>query len=91
MSITVRIPTVLRKFTGDAECVETEGHDVAEAIENLEAGCPGIKNRIFDDGGALRRFVNVYLNGEDIRFMSGLKTETPDGCELSIIPSVAGG
>ena len=91
MAVKVRIPTPLRKLTGNEDEVTVDGTSVGEAIENLEKNYPGIKERICEADGNLRRFVNVYLNDEDIRFMKNLETELSDGDELSIIPAIAGG
>ena len=91
MAITVRIPTPLRRLTDGADSVETDSADVQNAIENLEGQFPGIRERLIDDSGELHRFVNIYLNGEDIRFVDGLKTNIKDGDEVSIVPAVAGG
>jgi molybdopterin synthase sulfur carrier subunit len=90
-AVKVRIPTPLRKLTGDQEEVGVKGANIKEVIEDLERNFPGIKERICDDGGALRRFVNLYLNDEDIRFKNNLETALSDGDELSIIPAIAGG
>jgi sulfur-carrier protein len=87
----VKIPTQLRQLTeGEAE-VEATGGTVGELIGDLESRHPGIKERLLDDSGQLRRFVNVYVNDEDVRFEKGLETEIPDGGRISIIPAVAGG
>ena len=91
MAITVRIPTPLRRLTDGADSVETDSTNVEKAIENLEAQYPGIRERVIDDSGELHRFVNIYVNGEDIRFVDGLKTSIKDGDEVSIVPAVAGG
>jgi molybdopterin synthase sulfur carrier subunit len=91
MSVKVRIPTPLRKLTAEAPEVEASGGSVREVIESLEASYPGFKERLFDDSGEIRRFVNVYVGEEDIRFLKGLDTEVSDGAMLSIIPAVAGG
>jgi len=91
MSVTVRIPTPLRKLTGGSDEVSIEGANVGEIIENLEAAHPGLKERLCDDAGEIRRFVNVYVNDEDVRFMGGLGTELKDGDEVSIVPAIAGG
>jgi molybdopterin synthase sulfur carrier subunit len=91
MAIIIRIPTPLRKITGGSDEVTVEGADVSAVLSDLEAKHPGIKERICEDDGTLRRFVNLYLNDEDIRFMDDLKTEVKDGDELSIIPAIAGG
>jgi sulfur-carrier protein len=92
MSVTVRIPTILRTLTnGEAE-VGVDGADtLAAVIDKLEANHPGLRTRVLDDDGKLRRFVNVYVNDDDVRFASGLQTPTPDGSNVSIIPAVAGG
>ncbi|KAA1422914.1 MoaD/ThiS family protein [Mumia zhuanghuii] len=91
MSVSVRIPTILRTYTkGDSE-VTVEGDDVASVIDALEASYPGIKARVVDETGAIRRFVNVYVGTEDIRFAEGLGTTVPTGQQVSIIPAVAGG
>jgi sulfur-carrier protein len=87
----VKIPTQLRQLTdGEAE-VQATGGTVGELIGDLESRHPGIKERLLDDSGQLRRFVNVYVNDEDVRFEKGLDTEIPDGGRVSIIPAVAGG
>ncbi len=91
MAIQVRIPTPLRGLTEEKEVVEVDGGTVAELIENLQAKYPGLKERICDDNGELRRFVNVYLNDEDIRFKDGKDTAVKDGDEISIVPAIAGG
>lgn len=91
MSIKVLIPTPLRGLTGDADSVEAEGATVGELIDDLEKKHPGLNERLCDDNGELRRFVNVYLNQEDIRFKDGKNTPVSDGDELSIVPAIAGG
>ena len=91
MSITIRIPAPLRSLTGNNQTVEGSGSDVCQCIDHLESRHPGLKARICDDSGELRRFINMYVNGEDIRFLSGLQTPVKDGDELSIVPAVAGG
>jgi len=93
MAVTVRIPTILRTYTGDSAEVTLvdAGATLGSALEALEAAAPGIKARILDDDGALRRFVNVYVNDEDVRFLAGLDTEVTDGANIAVIPSVAGG
>jgi len=91
MSITVRIPTPLRKLTGGADEVAIEAATVGELIENLEAAHPGLKERLCDDAGEIRRFVNVYVNDEDVRFLEGRATALKDGDEVSIVPAIAGG
>jgi molybdopterin synthase sulfur carrier subunit len=91
MSVSVRIPTILRTYTGGAAEVAAEGATLAAVIEDLEANRAGISGRILDDTGKLRRFVNVYVNDDDVRFADGLETATPDGANVSVIPAVAGG
>ena len=91
MAITVRIPTPLRRLTKNLPEVEAVGSDVNSIIENLEANYPGIKERICDESGNVRRFVNIYLNDEDIRFLDGKATPVKAGDEISIIPAIAGG
>ena len=91
MSVTVRVPTILRTYTKDASQVSAEGGTLQEVLADLDANYPGIRARILDDGGALRRFVNVYVGDEDVRFAEGLATPVKAGTEVSIIPAVAGG
>ena len=91
MSVSVRIPTILRPYTGGASEVAADGGTLAEVIDALELAHPGLKARVLDDDGAIRRFVNVYVNDDDVRFADGLATATPDGTSISIIPAVAGG
>lgn len=91
MSVSVRIPTILRTYTGGASEVSAEGDTLAEVLENLDANHPGIRARVLDDQGAIRRFVNVYVGNDDVRFLDNLETKTPDGTQISIIPAVAGG
>jgi molybdopterin synthase sulfur carrier subunit len=90
MAVTVRIPTPLRTLTGGADEVPANGGTVAEVIESLEASHPGMKDRLCDDKG-VRRFVNLYANDEDIRFLDNLETTLKDGDTLSIVPAIAGG
>ena len=87
----VRIPTPLRKLTKDQSEVEADGSTIRAVVDDLEKQFPGFKERMCDDQGELRRFVNVYVGEEDIRFLNGLETEIPDGELVSIIPAVAGG
>ncbi len=91
MAVKVRIPTPLRKVTNDQEEVSAEGANVKEVIEDLEKNYPGLKERICEEDGSLRRFVNLYLNDEDIRFKENLDTILSDSDEISIIPAIAGG
>ncbi len=91
MAVTVRIPTPLRRLTNGQGEVEVEAKTVREAIDKLEEQYPGFKERLVDEKGELRRFVNLYLNDEDIRFLKGADTELKDGDVLSIVPAIAGG
>lgn len=91
MSIKVRIPTPLQKLTQGKAEVEAEGKDIRELIENLEKIFPGIKERLCDEKGNVRRFINIYVNEEDVRFLKLDKTSLKDGDEVSIIPAIAGG
>jgi molybdopterin converting factor small subunit len=91
MSVSVRIPTILRTYTGGASEVTAEGATLAEVLDDLDANHPGIKARVLDDQGAIRRFVNVYVGNDDVRFLEVLETKTPDGSQVSVIPAVAGG
>ena len=88
---TVRIPTPLRKLTQGAEEVQAAGSNIGEIIANLEASYPGIKARICDDDGKVRRFVNIFANDEDIRFLKNLDTPVAETDEISIVPAIAGG
>lgn len=91
MAVSVRIPTILRTYTGGESQVSAEGTTLSEVLDSLESSYPGIRARVLDDNGALRRFVNVYVAGDDVRFLDDLATPTPAGAEVSIIPAVAGG
>ena len=91
MPKTVRIPTPLRKLTNNEEVVEVNAGTIGAAITELETRYPGIKERLTDDNGEVRRFVNVYVNEEDIRFLQNQQTPLKDGDEISIIPAIAGG
>ncbi|MEO6198012.1 MAG: ubiquitin-like small modifier protein 1 [Dehalococcoidia bacterium] len=91
MAITVRIPTPLRKLTSEQDIVEAAGDTLAEMIDSLEATYPGLKERLCDETGDLRRFVNIYVTGEDVRFAEGVATRLNGGDEVSIVPAVAGG
>ncbi len=91
MSVVVRIPNPLRKITNDQDKVSVEGDTLLQVIDSLEAEHIGIKERICDEAGELRNFVNVYVNGEDARFLDGLQTPVKSGDEISIVPAVAGG
>ena len=87
----VRVPTPLRKLTGGADAVEAEGATVAALVSDLDRRYPGMKDRICDETGKVRRFVNIFVNGEDIRFLQHLDTAVKAGDELSIVPAIAGG
>jgi sulfur-carrier protein len=91
MSVNVRIPTILRTYTGGQAEVSAEGATLSEVLADLEKNHTGIGPRVLDDAGKLRRFVNVYVDDDDVRFEQGLETPTPDGSGVSIIPAVAGG
>jgi molybdopterin synthase sulfur carrier subunit len=91
MSITVKIPTQLRDLAGGATQVQVEGSTVAEALESMFAVHGELRDRLYQENGDLRRFINVYIGGEDIRFLDGLQTAVPAGGELTILPAVAGG
>jgi molybdopterin synthase sulfur carrier subunit len=87
----VRIPTPLRKYTGGAEAVQADGATVAALVADLDKRHPGIRERICDESGAVRRFVNIFVNGEDIRFLQNLDTAVKAGDEVSVVPAIAGG
>jgi molybdopterin synthase sulfur carrier subunit len=91
MSIRVRVPTPLRTLTGGQADVTASGDSVSSAISDLETQYPGIAGRIYDESGEIRRFVNLFVNGEDIRFLDGTGTRLKSGDELSIVPAMAGG
>jgi molybdopterin converting factor small subunit len=91
MAITVLIPTALQKFSNNQATLECTGNNVAELIDSMEGSCPGIKARLCDENGKPRRFLNFYVNSEDIRFLEGTDTPLKDGDEVSIVPAVAGG
>ena len=90
MAIEVRIPTILRTYTGGEKAVSADGASLSALIDDLEANHPGIKDRLIENGD-LRRFVNVYVNDEDVRFIGGLEAELSDGDNVTILPAVAGG
>ena len=90
MSIEVRIPTILRQYTGGEKAVDGSGGTLSELIDDLESRHAGLRGRLIDDKG-LRRFVNVYLNDEDVRFLGGLETAVKDGDSVTVLPAVAGG
>ena len=91
MSVSVRIPTILRTYTGGESEVKAEGATLAEVLDDLDDRYSGIKGRVLDESGALRRFVNVYVGNDDVRFLDDLATPPPDGTQVSVIPAVAGG
>ena len=91
MSVSVRVPTILRTYTGGESEVSASGANLAEVLDDLETNYTGIKARVLDDEGKLRRFVNVYVGNDDVRFLDNLETPTPDGTQISVIPAVAGG
>ena len=91
MSVSVRIPTILRTYTGGESEVSAEGDTLSAVLDDLDGNYSGIKGRILDEAGQLRRFVNVYVGDDDVRFLDELETATPDGVQISVIPAVAGG
>ncbi|GIW13854.1 MAG: MoaD family protein [Tepidiforma sp.] len=91
MPITVRIPQPLRPLTGNQSTVTADGSTLEALVANLESAYPGIRERMVDETGQIRRFVNIYVNGDDVRFLDGLSTALKDGDEVSIVPAVAGG
>lgn len=91
MAVTVRIPTTLRPLAGGSSTVQVEGATLTDVITNLEAAHPGFADRLLDESGALRKFVNLFVADDDVRYLDGLATATPAGTTVSIIPAVAGG
>ena len=91
MAVTVRIPTTLRPLSGGASTVEVEAGVLGDVIKALDAAHPGFADRLLDEGGSLRKFVNVFVDDDDVRYLDGLATAVPDGQTVSIIPAVAGG
>ena len=91
MPVRVRVPTPLRKFTKGADEVDAQGGNIKAIVDDLESKYPGIKERICDETGKVRRFVNVYVNGDDIRFLQNLETGLKEGDSISIVPAIAGG
>jgi molybdopterin synthase sulfur carrier subunit len=91
MTVSVRVPTILRTYTSGESEVTASGTTLSEVLDDLDANYSGIKGRILDDNGELRRFVNVYVGNDDVRFLDNLQTPTPDGTQISVIPAVAGG
>jgi molybdopterin synthase sulfur carrier subunit len=90
-TVSVKIPTPLRKFTAGKDTVEATGATVSQVLDNLEEQHPGIKSKLCDDAGKMRRFINLYANEDDIRFLDALDTEMKDGDTLSVVPAIAGG
>jgi len=91
MAVTVRIPAPLRKVTNDKDRVEVDAENLADMVQAMEEQYPGIKERLLDEAGELRHFVNIYVNGEDVQFLDGLETAISESDEVSIVPAVAGG
>jgi molybdopterin synthase sulfur carrier subunit len=91
MSLKVVIPTPLRKYTAGAETVQIEATTVQEVLDNLDSKYPGIRASLCDEKGGLRRFINIYLDGEDVRFLENLATPVTDGAEIAIVPAISGG
>jgi sulfur-carrier protein len=91
MSVSVRIPTILRTYTGGESEVSANGDTLAAVLDDLDSNYAGIKGRIVDEQGELRRFVNVYVGNDDVRFLESLETVTPEDTQISVIPAVAGG
>ena len=91
MAVTVRVPTTLRALTAGASEVEVSSGTLADVLDALESSHPGFRNRILDEAGELRRFVNVFVSDDDVRFLDGLRTDVADGSIVSIVPAVAGG
>ena len=91
MAVTVHVPTPLRKLTGNQSEVQAEAATVAELVDNLESAHAGIKEKLFDESGDIRRYVNIYVNDEDVRFLDGKDTSLRDGDSVSIVPAIAGG
>lgn len=91
MAVTVRIPTPLRKFTSGLGEVQISANTISEVLDSLEKNYPGIKDRLCDEAGNIRRFINVFINEEDIRFKQNLQTALKDGDDISIVPAIAGG
>ena len=91
MAVKVLIPTVLQKYTDNQSVLESSGSNINELLDSMEKSCPGVKGRLRDEEGKPRRFLNLYVNNEDIRFLEGAQTSLQDGDEVSIVPAVAGG
>ena len=91
MAVRVKVPTPLRKYTGGESAVPAEGATIAAILDDLEKNHPGLKDRLCEADGSVRRFVNLYVNGDDIRFLDNTATAVADGAEISIVPAIAGG
>jgi molybdopterin synthase sulfur carrier subunit len=91
VSVRVRVPTPLRRFTAGAEEVTVNGRTISRVVEDLELKFPGLKEHLCDEEGRVRRFINIYVNGDDIRFLDSLETAVKDGDEVAIVPAIAGG
>ncbi len=91
MPVQIRVPTPLRRFTGGADVVTAEGSSLREVLDDLERKHPGLRERLLDENGELRRFVNIYINGDDVRFLDNLSSKVKDGDDISIVPAIAGG
>ncbi|HVF52424.1 MAG TPA: ubiquitin-like small modifier protein 1 [Actinomycetota bacterium] len=91
MGVIVKLPTQLRPLAGDRAEVQASGETVGQVIDDLEAQHPGLRERLLDESGSIRRFVNIYVDDEDVRFLKGLESSLPEGASISIIPAVAGG
>jgi molybdopterin converting factor small subunit len=91
MSLNVLIPTPLRKFTSGAEVVEIEAGTIREVLDRIDSRFPGFRASVCDESGSLRRFINIYVDGEDVRFLENLSTPTKDGSEIAIVPAISGG
>ena len=91
MAVTVKVPTVLRKIMGGNDSIPMQSGTIDQLIDGIEAQYPGVKAKLCDTDGKLRRFINIFVNGEDIRFLAGAATVVEDGAEVSIVPSIAGG
>ena len=91
MSLKIVIPTPLRKFTAGADTVQVEAKTIQEVLDNLESKYPGIRSSVCDEKGGLRRFINIYVDGEDVRFLENLSTPVADGAEIAIVPAISGG
>jgi MoaD family protein len=91
MPVKVRVPTPLQKLTNNQKEVEAQGNNITAVFDHLEKNYPGIKERLYDEDGTLRRFINVYVNEEDIRFLDGVNTAIKEGDDISIVPAIAGG